>query len=210
MGDGEKVSSGRPGRAGPGDRTAARRKQVRHLDEAGHAHFLTFSCYRRMALLGKDRTRWWLVEALEVAREKHRFDLWAWVIMPEHVHLLVWPREPAYRIATILADLKRPVGRHAIDYLQEHAPEFLEQLTVRNRNRTYRRFWQAGPGQDRNVYDPEAAHDIVDYIHHNPVRRGLVLRPEDWPWSSARAWAGWEDVALKVDRTIPGLTELVE
>ena len=188
---------------------ANRRKKVRHFDEPGHAHFLTFSCYRRMALLGKDRTRLWFVEALQNARTKHAFDLWAWGIMPEHVHLLIWPRRIEYRTKAMLADIKRPVGQLAVAWLRENTPEFLEKLTVRNRNRTYRRFWQAGPGQDRNVYEPAAAHTIIEYIHNNPVRRGLVRRAEDWPWSSARDWAGEEDVVLKVDRTVPCLGEFI-
>jgi len=179
------------------------RKAVRHYDEPGHAHFLTFSCYQRMPLLSKDRSRIWFIEALQEARRKHHFDLWAWVIMPEHVHLLVWPRLPVYRVRSLLADIKRPVGQQAIGWLRVHSPAFLERLTARNRTRTCRHFWQPGPGQDRNVCDPAIAHQIVEYIHNNPVRRGLVSCAEDWPWSSAGDWAGKEDVAIKVDRTIP-------
>jgi putative transposase len=179
------------------------RKTVRHFDEAGHAHFLTFSCYQRMALLGRDRTRRWFVDALRDARRKHAFDFWAWAIMPEHVHLLIWPRRTEYRTKAILADIKRPVAQLAIAWLSESSPRFLERLTARHRNRTYRRFWQAGPGQDRNVCEPSAALTIIEYIHNNPVRRGLVERPEDWPWSSARDWSGEEDIVLKVDRTVP-------
>ena len=187
--------------------SANRRKKVRHFDEPGHAHFLTFSCYRRMALLGKDRTRLWFVEALQDARGKHVFDLWAWVIMPEHVHLSIWPRRTEYRTEAMLADVKRPVGQKAVAWLRENSPEFLEKLTVRHRNRTYRRFWQAGPGQDRNIDEPAAAHKIIEYIHDDPIRRGLVEGAEDWPWSSACDWAGEEDVVLKVDRTVPCLEE---
>ena len=61
------------------------RKKVQHFDEAADAHFLTFSCYRRLALLSKDRPRLWLVDAIDDARGKHRFDLWAWGFMPEAV-----------------------------------------------------------------------------------------------------------------------------
>jgi putative transposase len=191
----------------PDGATDRRQKKVRHFDEPGHAHFLTFSCYRRMPLLSKDRSRGWLIEAVLAARHKHAFDLWGWVVMPEHVHLLIWPRLPNYRIPTILADIKRPVGQQAIIWLEANCPEFLAKLTVQNRNRTYRRFWQAGPGQDRNIYDPKAAHDILEYIHTNPVKRGLVALPEQWLWSSAAEWAGKPDVPLKVDKTIPSLTE---
>ncbi len=190
--------------------TDRRRKKVRHFDEPGHAHFLTFSCYHRLPLLGKDRSRLWFIDALQKARAKHGFHLWAWVIMPEHVHFLVWPKDPDYKMQAILADVKRPVGEMAIAWLQANHPEFLVRLTVRNRNRTYRRFWQAGPGQDRNVYDPVAAHQIAEYIHGNPVQRGLAGRPEDWPWSSAAEWAGGKKPLLKVDKTISTITEFVD
>jgi putative transposase len=160
-----------------------------------------------LPLLSKDRSRQWLIDAIHKARQKHGFHLWAWVIMPEHVHLLLWPREAGYKMRQILADIKRPVGEIAIAWLEANHPEFLIRLTVRNRNRTYRRFWQAGPGQDRNVYDPDTAHQIAEYIHGNPVTRGLVSRTEDWAWSSAAEWAGSSESLLCVDKTIPSITQ---
>jgi putative transposase len=137
------------------------RKKVRHFDLPGDAHYLTFSCYRGMPLLSKDRTRIWFLEELAKAREKHRFDLWAWVIMPEHVHLLIYPRERDYETDKILASIKKPVSFKAIQFLKELAPEFLEKLTVRNRNRTYHRFWQAGPGYDGNLNELEAIYKTI-------------------------------------------------
>jgi putative transposase len=179
------------------------RKTVRHYDTPGHAHFLTFSCYQRLPLLSKDRTRHWLVEALEAARRKHCFDLWAWVIMPEHVHLLIRPNEYGYRTAAILSSLKKPVGYKAVCYLRERAPAFLERLTVVARGRVYHRFWQVGAGYDKNLCDERAVHAAVEYVHANPVRRGLVERAEAWRWSSAADWAGALDVPIRVDRTLP-------
>ncbi len=184
------------------------RKNLKHYDLPGDAHFLTFSCYGRLPLLSKPRTCLWFIEALQAARTKHAFDLWAWVIMPEHVHLLLHPRTEPYRTASILASLKKPVGFRAIEYLRASAPAFLERLTVIHRNRTYHRFWQAGAGQDHNVHDPKTAHNIVEYIHGNPVRRGLVDRPEDWLWSSAADWAGVGNPMLRVDRTLPRTDEM--
>lgn len=181
------------------------RKKVRHYDEPNHAHFLTFSCYRRWPLLSKDRTRWMLVESIEEARAKHSFHLWGWVIMPEHVHLLVWPRKAGDKMSIILADIKRPVGQKAIAWLVEHRSRFVERLTVRTRTRKYRRFWQAGPGQDRSINEPRAAHDSLEYIHDNPVQRDLVSHPYDWLWSSAADWSGKSETPLRVDRTMPNL-----
>jgi putative transposase len=196
---------------------AGYRKLVKHFDN-GEPHFLTFSCHDRLPLLSKDRTRLWLTEALDAARRKHGFHLWAWVIMPEHVHLLIWP--PAAEIAAsfrstrgktkgILADIKRPVAQKAIRYLKQHSPEYLERLTIRNRRRTYRRFWLAGSAYDENVCETSALHEICEYIHNNPVRRGLVARAEDWLWSSAREWSNLAgDVLCRVDRTIPPALEI--
>jgi len=105
------------------------RKKVRHFDLPGDAHYLTCSCYRGMPLLSKDRTRLWFLEELAKARDKHQFDLWAWVIMPEHVHLLMYPRAGEYKIEKILASIKKPVSYKAIQFVKEHAPDFLEKLT---------------------------------------------------------------------------------
>ena len=182
------------------------RKTVRHFDAPGDAHFLTFSCYHRLPLLSKDRTRWWVVEEIDRSRKALDFDLWAWVIMLEHVHLLVYPRTSSYKTSEILKSIKQPVGTKAIRYLKNRSPSFLKKLTVVGRTRKYHRFWQAGPGFDRNVTETKAMHETIDYIHQNPVRRGLVLKAEDWIWSSARDWANLDSpIPLKVDRTVPTL-----
>ena len=187
--------------------SATRRKGVRHFDLPGDAHFLTFSCFHRLPLLNKDRTRRWLLESIAEARVRHNFHLWAWVIMPEHVHLFIHPCKSNYEMAAILSSIKRPVGEKAIAYLSTRKSQFLERLTVRTRTRTYRRFWQAGPGQDHNIYDSATAHRVVDYIHNNPQLCGLVSRAENWYWSSARDWGGAMDVPIRVDRTLPSIVE---
>jgi putative transposase len=183
------------------------RKKVRHYDLPGDAHFLTFSCFRRLPLLSKDRTRNWLVESIAQARIRHELDLWAWVIMPEHVHLLIYPRNSTCSTSKILTSIKRPVAEKAIAYLVGRRSRFLEQLTVRTKTRVYRRFWQAGPGRDHNIYDAATAHRVVEYVHNNPVRRGLVLRADEWNWSSARNWNGDENVKLRSDRIVPRVLE---
>jgi REP element-mobilizing transposase RayT len=83
------------------------RKTCRRFNERGHPHSLTFSRFSRRPFLSKDRSRMWLVEAIDRAREKHAFDLWAYVVMPEHVHLLIWPRNPVYSISRMLTSIKR-------------------------------------------------------------------------------------------------------
>ncbi|MEW4569083.1 transposase [Tautonia sp. JC769] len=189
----------------PGRSSGPRRRRINH---PGDAHGLTFSCFRRLPLLSKDRTRGWLIESIEVARQALRFDVWAYVIMPEHVHLIVRPNEPEYEVSRMLWQIKRPVARKAIAFLGANAPEWLERLARRrpDGSRTFH-FWQAGGGYDRNIIEPTTLQHMIDYVHLNPVRRGLVDRPERWEWSSAGWYAGVRPVRLEMDRTLPRVYE---
>jgi REP element-mobilizing transposase RayT len=91
--------------------TTPHRKRLKSYNTPGDAHELTFSCYRRLPLLSKDRTRRWFLEALDQARRRRNFYLWAYVIMPEHVHILLWPRDGVYEMRLIRAAIKIPVQR---------------------------------------------------------------------------------------------------
>ncbi len=180
------------------------RKTRRSVNQAGHAHELTFSCHGRLPLLGKDRTKLWLVESIAAARKNHRLELWAYVIMPEHVHILFMPEDDNYGISRILKSIKQPVARKAISFLRDNAPEFLDRLRVTwPGGRIEHRFWQQGGGYDRNIYSADVAWAAVKYIHNNPVRRGLVSRAVDYPWSSARSYAGLAGRALQIDAGPP-------
>jgi putative transposase len=142
----------------------------------------------------------WLIESLATARIKRNFAVWAYVLMPEHVHLVIYPREDQYSISDILTDIKQPVTRAAVKYVLRSAPSFLANMRDgRPNGKIVNRFWQRGGGYDRNLVRPETVHQVIDYIHANPVRRGLVGSPEDWAWSSARYYAGRSDVPLIPD-----------
>lgn len=176
------------------------RKLCKRWDLPWDAHFLTFSCFRRQKFLSKDRPRLWFLAAIEQARRLHPFDLWAYVIMPEHVHMLIWPGERV-GISTILKALKQPVGQRAVRWLRQESPQHLVQmLDVQPNGRRAYRFWQRGGGYDRNMRSVRETHEKLRYVHENPVRRGLVARAEDWPWSSAKAWLTGTGEPLKIDR----------
>ena len=176
------------------------RKTRQAWDEPGHAHYLTYSCFRRWPLLVGDRARRWVIAALEHTRQKQNVALWAYVIMPEHVHVLLHPRRPDYAMRRILGCLKFPVARAAKDHLvQTNQTAWLERLTAGDRRRRTFRFWQPGGGYDHNVFKEKTLAAVVEYIHENPVRRDLAATPTDWEWSSARFWEGRRDVPLTMD-----------
>ncbi len=177
-------------------------KRRRRFDDERMPRELTFSCFQRLPLLGRDRTRRWFVESLDDVRRNWPIDLWAWVIMPEHVHLLIAPREPGVDVGAFQGAVKERTARLAIAWLKEHAPSWLEKISVREGVRVRRRFWQPGGGYDRNIDNFETLEFSINYLHMNPVKRGLVAKPEDWEWSSARWYAGTRPVHIEMDAVI--------
>jgi putative transposase len=182
---------------------SSKRRKRRSYNEPGHAHALTFTCYHGFKFLSAERTCLWLAQEIETARVELDFALWAFVFMPEHVHLIVWPRRPVYEVASILQAIKEPVGRRATSYLSRHAPVWLARITQGRGQSSERHFWQRGAGFDRNITEPRTLLSMIDYIHLNPVRRGLVDRACDWCWSSAAWFEGLEGCTLVPDQIPP-------
>ncbi len=180
--------------------TMPHRKRLKRIDAAGHAHALTWSCWRRRPFLDTDRSRRWALRAINRARGAHPFDVWAYVLMPEHLHLLVCPTEREYQIAAFCHAVKSSVAKTAVAWVKREAPEFLPQMLDEQPNgRRASRFWQRGGGYDRNLTHADAVAAEIAYIHANPVRRGLCERPEDWSWSSAADYAGTGAGPLSLD-----------
>ncbi len=122
--------------------------------------------------------------------------------MPEHVHLLVYPGAQARATSRFLQYVKQSVAQKAITYLRRHAPAWLPKLAVREGKRIRYRFWQPGEGYDRNVTNVATLRAMIEYVRANPVRRGLVERPEDYAWSSARWFAGIRPAKLEMDALV--------
>ncbi|MHC4989525.1 MAG: transposase [Planctomycetota bacterium] len=141
-----------------------------------------------------------MTDAINVARCRLGFDVWAWVFMPEHVHLIVCPRPDCEAsVPDILRAVKEPVGRQAMRFLEQTAPQWLPRVTRRRGERLERLFWQSGGGYDRNVESPGTLRRMIEYIHENPVRRSLVSFASDWIWSSARWYLDESQCPVAVD-----------
>ena len=133
--------------------------------QTGSFHFLTFSCYRRRAYLGTEAARDLFEAALERIRRRYVFVVAGYVVMPEHVHLL-------------LSEPQKGLLSRAVQALK---------LSVSVRQ-CERPFWQARY-YDFNVYTRRKRVEKLRYMHRNPVVRGLVKTPEEWAWSSYRHYA---------------------
>src|SRR5579863_3774937 len=149
-----------------------------------HAHELTFSVYRRRQWLSDPAAAQVFLQGLDEARARLNFDVFAYVVMPEHCHALVCPRTEAYDMGEILKAIKSPAAKAIFS---KH-PHLRNSCRVeRSGRKAEYRFWQPGGGYDRNVFKTNTIWQVIDYIHANPVRRRLCARPCDWPWSSAQA-----------------------
>jgi putative transposase len=142
-----------------------------------------------------------MIEAVEQAGRKHDFHLRAYAIMAEHVHLLTWLGNRPYSISAMLKTIKQSVARTAIEFVKDQAPDFLPQMWDCRRDGTgSHRFWQGGGGYDRTLTEPKTIWSTMEYIHANPVRRGLCRHATDWLWSSAPEWEHLGTGLLSIDR----------
>ncbi len=190
------------------DETAPPRKELRRIERAGDARALNFTCVNGMPLLRSDRARDWVVRAIDRALTKHNVALWAWCIMPTHLHILVYPRDSKVvspNMSAFLKSLKQSVARKAAAWTRTYAPEFVPKLIETSPDGTTRvRFWERGGGFDRNLWSAKAIWEMIDYIHRNPVEARLCARSIDWEWSSAADYGHVRKGKLKLDlRSLP-------
>jgi putative transposase len=175
------------------------RKKRKSYNVEGHVHALTFSCYRRQPFFNGDWSQRLFLDCLGRARARHGFLVWAYVVMPEHVHLLIPPR--GVHVDAILKAIKQPMSQRAVSFLKKADPEMLRlMISGMTRGHSPYSFWQGGGGFDQNLKSSEECWRMIDYIHMNPVRRGLVENPEDWPWSSCRFYRDLPPYEFEVDR----------
>ncbi|MHB8755294.1 MAG: REP-associated tyrosine transposase [Candidatus Acidiferrales bacterium] len=148
----------------------------------GHLHFVTFSCYRRLPLLGSAQSRNVVVQALRQVRAEYRFKLVGYVIMPEHVHLLI--SEPARGSPSlVLQMLKQNVSRRLRRKPHRRVSAAQRSFPFTASNERLPKFWQAR-FHDFNVWSRKKKIEKLAYMHANPLKRGLVEDPKEWPWSS--------------------------
>ena len=137
-------------------------------------HFITFSCHARQPYLNTDQARTIFLRSLEATRKHYLFDITGYVLMPEHVHLLI--TEPTEKsLGAVIQALKVSVSKQL-----PQTPFWLPRY------------------HDRNITNQETVNTILRYIHRNAVKRGLVKNPQDWPWSTYRHYLSNEPAPVTV------------
>ncbi len=167
----------RVGRAQELQSPEMRLKPVRYQNQRC-LHFITFSCYRRMKLLDSVDARNAFERELERVRRWYGCYITGYVVMPEHVHLLISEPERS-ELSVVMQMLKQITSRRL-------RPQDLPHL------------WQVRY-YDFPVWSEKKTVEKLSYMHWNPVRRGLAPRREDWKWSSFVAWAEGAEGQVEIE-----------
>ena len=180
---------------------------LRHYYGLNHLHYLTTSTYRRARLFDSLRFKDRWVVTLGELREELKFRIIGYVLMPDHFHVLIWPT-PERNPSRIMQKLEGRVALFILKNLRENiAQEWCRKMLGRVtlpptvHHHAHFRVWQRR-FYDMNIWTPKKRAEKLDYRHNNPVKRGLVKHPGDWPWSSRRSYFLNDASALAMDRMV--------
>lgn len=158
---------------------------LRHYDTAGTARFVTFSTYKRIRALEDDRLKQILIDELIELRNKHKVKILGYVIMPDHVHLVLDPPD-GVELGRLIGQLKSKSARRYFELRSDMSRSVPKVLWLR---RCY----------DHNCRDTDSVVEKIRYCHNNPLKKRLEVEPGQWKWSSYRWYQGNRDVPLEID-----------
>lgn len=177
----------------------------RHYYGLNHLHFITASTYRRAKLFDSQRFRRHFIQTLAELRNELNFKIIGYVLMPEHFHLLIWPSQVADPSRTVRS-LKERTAKFILANLQANrerrwCKKMLKALTLPPTVHLHgpHRVWQRR-FYDLNVWSERKLQEKLDYMHANPVMRGLVDSADQWAWSSFRFYFLQDVSVLPMDK----------
>src|SRR5271155_1945456 len=171
--------------------------RLRRYYGAGYSHFITTSCHHRLPLLGTPQNRDLFLAVLEQVRRRYHFVVVGYVVMPEHVHLLVSEPERA-NPSVVMQALKQGFARRLLRKLRaavDPRQPTLWRTALEEGHIWQRRFY------DFVIFSENKRIEKLRYMHRNPVKRSLVLEPQQWTWSSFRHYADGERGVVLVNET---------
>jgi putative transposase len=167
----------------------------------GHVYYITTVIYNRLPIFTRPSFVIPLYDSLNFYRYNQQFKLLGYVIMPDHMHLIIWPHGKA-TVSDIMRDYKkftstRIIRQTEVENVEEWIAAFQQagQETGRSTNKVWQdSYW------DVNIYTERFLRQKLNYVHRNPVRAGLVEKPEDYVYSSYRNYVFDEEWLIEIDR----------
>jgi putative transposase len=172
-------------------------KDLRRRYGPGHLHFITCSCYRRLPLFASACAKNLFVKILGEVRDRYGFALVGYVVMPEHIHLLIG--KPAKGTpSTVMQVLKQRVSRWLRRKPRKNVSSQQLRLPFRHAHDLLPQFWQPR-FYYINVWSQTKFVEKLQYMHMNPLKRKLVAHPRDWSWSSFSFYVRKESGLVRID-----------
>lgn len=153
-------------------------------------YYVTFTVVEWLPVFISESACKIIVDSLNYCIKIKNLRVNAYVIMPTHFHSILLDQDfDSDRLTHTLDDLRKFTGRQLLDYSAQHLPKsFTEEFHKQAGEDRQRRFWQS-TRHPVGIYTESFWKQKIDYVHYNPCRKGLVLQPEDWRFSSASYWA---------------------
>lgn len=164
---------------------------LKHFEDSGTVRFITFSTYHHLQLLKTRSIRQIVALHLQLLRKDTGIRILGYVVMPDHVHIVLWPPD-GLKLGIEIGRFKARSARDILVALQtagSHIPMRDSQSYAVWQRRCY----------DHNCRTPESVMEKIEYCHKNPVASRLVQHPGDWEFSSYRWYQGERNVPLEID-----------
>jgi len=162
----------------------------RIADDQLYAHFVTFSVDRRRRLLDHDHPKRILLGVLNDQLTSFNARCVGFVLMPDHVHAVVWFPKPG-ELSRFMHGWKRMSSFRIREWYRREAPHYFQGFGEGDR------FWTP-KYYAFEIYEQAKLEEKLNYMHQNPMRAGLVQRPGDWKWSSARWYESRQTVGVPI------------
>ena len=182
--------------------------RYRVFEDQNYAYFITCTVVSWLPIFTRRGYCQIILDSLAYLRVAKRTQLNAFVIMPTHLHAILWPEEKV-NLSDVLRDFKRYTSRSISKEASRLGDqEFLDQFaTARQQGRaqdiSQYQVWQEGSHPEA-IFGFDFARQKMDYIHDNPVRAGLAETVLDWPYSSARAYYLGDETYPLTDMLVTG------
>jgi putative transposase len=168
------------------------------INEPNAAHFVTSTVVAWLPVFTTAARCDVLVNSLNYCREQKGLTIYAWVIMDNHLHAVL----AADDLPRVMMDFKRHTARRIMELLEKESCDWLlnqfSYQRAKHKVESAHQFWQEG-FHPQAIGDDLMMEQKLDYVHNNPVKRGLVAAPEHWRYSSAHEWLVGAEPVLRCD-----------
>ncbi len=160
-------------------------------------YFITLSVTDWVDVFIRPRYKHIIVDSLEHCRRNKGLDIYAWVLMSNHIHAIVGTHGGEHSVADIIRDFKKFTGRRLMEEIDKNTQESRRKWLLdrfrfagaNDKNIKDYRFWQRGYYPEK-IYTQQFFKQKLEYIHNNPVKQEIVAKPEEYIYSSAVNYAG--------------------